>query len=301
MPSARLRRRPRYPGRRVRAAAAPRSFWPRPSTSRSSCASCSSAPRRTIRCSATSRAAPRCARSPGRPQLIIAPNFRADWATADARVDGHRALPREPALRAAAAQLFGSDLVDPWGVYSNITWQLPFDQGGGHTDVPAFVGVDRRRYPTWLLAVMGHSRLFEKERVEIATAVAWFYRGKDGGFTLLARRPGPPAARARGRPLQHGDPGRQRSHVSPRAPGRRAARRHARRHDARYAARARRRRRLGHPPGRRDARADALRRAAHQRLVEGLRLPRRRAASAARVRQAAGSISTRWSTASAPI
>jgi hypothetical protein len=29
---------------------------------------------------------------------------------------------------------------------------------------------------------MGHSRLFEVERVEIATAVAWFYRGKDGGF-----------------------------------------------------------------------------------------------------------------------
>ena len=114
--------------------------------------------------------------------MIIAPNFRADWATADARVDGIEPFLENPRFIAAAARLFESDLVCPWGVYSNITWQLPFDQGRGHTDVPAFVGIDRRRHPTWLLSVMGHSRLFEKERVEIATAVAWFYRGKDGGF-----------------------------------------------------------------------------------------------------------------------
>ncbi len=128
----------------------------------------------------------------GPAQLIIAPNFRADWATADARVAGIEPILENPRFREAAAKLFGSDLVDPWGVYSNITWQLPFDQGGGHTDVPAFVGVDRRRYPTWLLAVMGHSRLFEKERVEIATAVAWFYRGKDGGFTYWPDGPDRP-------------------------------------------------------------------------------------------------------------
>jgi hypothetical protein len=118
----------------------------------------------------------------GPADLIIAPNFRADWATADARVDGVEPFLENPRFIEAAAKLFESEHVCPWGVYSNITWQLPFDQGRGHTDVPAFVGVDRRRYPTWLLAVMGHSQLFEKERVEIATAVSWFYRGKDGGF-----------------------------------------------------------------------------------------------------------------------
>jgi hypothetical protein len=114
--------------------------------------------------------------------MIIAPNFRADWATAESRVPGCEFILANPRFVAAAAKLFGSEIVEPWGIYSNITWQLPFDQGGGHTDVPAFVGVDRRKVPTWLLSVMGHSRLFEKERVEIATAVAWFYRGKDGGF-----------------------------------------------------------------------------------------------------------------------
>jgi hypothetical protein len=114
--------------------------------------------------------------------MIVAPNFRGDWATADQRVAGIEPILDNERFRKAAASLFGSDLVRPWGVYSNITWQLPFDQGKGHTDVPAFLGIDRTRYPTWFLSVMGHSGLFEKERVEIATAVAWFYEGTDGGF-----------------------------------------------------------------------------------------------------------------------
>ncbi|MEN8183851.1 MAG: hypothetical protein ABFS46_15085 [Myxococcota bacterium] len=115
-------------------------------------------------------------------ELIIAPNFRGDWATAEQRVPGLEPILENPRFLAAAAQLFGSELVQPWGVYSNITWQLPFDQGKGHTDVPAFLGVDRTRYPTWFLSVMGHSGLFEEERIEIATAVSWFYQGEDGGF-----------------------------------------------------------------------------------------------------------------------
>ena len=128
----------------------------------------------------------------GPAQMIIAPNFRADWATTENRVEGSEPLLSNTRFVAAAARLFESHLVYPWGMYSNITWQLPFDQGGGHTDVPAFVGVDRRRHPTWLLAVMGHSRLFENERIEIATAVAWFYRGKDGGFTYWPDGPDRP-------------------------------------------------------------------------------------------------------------
>jgi hypothetical protein len=128
----------------------------------------------------------------GPAQLIIAPNFRADWATADTRVEGIEPFLANPRFVEAAGRLFESDVVRPWGVYSNVTWQLPFEQGAGHTDVPAFVGIDRRRYPTWLLSVMGHSRLFEKERVEIATAVAWFYRGKDGGFSFWPDGPDRP-------------------------------------------------------------------------------------------------------------
>jgi len=128
----------------------------------------------------------------GPSRMIVAPNFRADWATAEGRVEGVEPILRNPRFLEAAAALFGSDRVEPWGVYSNITWQLPFDQGRGHTDVPAFLGVDRRHYPTWLLSVMGHSGLFEAERVEIATAVAWFYRGGDGGFCYWPEGPDRP-------------------------------------------------------------------------------------------------------------
>jgi hypothetical protein len=115
-------------------------------------------------------------------EMIVAPNFRGDWATAKGRVEGIEPLLENERFREAAAELFGSDLVRPWGVYSNITWQLPFDQGRGHTDVPAFLGIDRTHTPTWFLSAMGHSGLFEEERVEIATAVSWFYQGTDGGF-----------------------------------------------------------------------------------------------------------------------
>ena len=94
---------------------------------------------------------------------------------------------------------------------------------------------------------MGHSRLFEKERVEIATAVAWFYRGKDGGFTYWPDGPDRPPRVHEGDLFNTaimGDNDRMYHRVRP--VGARA-RRHARGHDARVAARARRRRRLGHP------------------------------------------------------
>ena len=39
---------------------------------------------------------------------------------------------------------------------------------------------------------MGHSGLFEEERIDIATAVAWFYEGSDGGFTCWPDGPDAP-------------------------------------------------------------------------------------------------------------
>jgi hypothetical protein len=135
----------------------------------------------------------------GPSDMIVAPNFRGDWATTEGRVDGIEPILESERFRKAAATLFGSDLVRPWGVYSNITWQLPFDQGKGHTDVPAFVGIDRTRYPTWFLSVMGHSGLFEEDRIEIATAVSWFYEGADGGFCYWPDGPDRPPCVHEGR------------------------------------------------------------------------------------------------------
>ncbi len=123
---------------------------------------------------------------------VIAPNFRGDWAFEGRVAPGAELFLEHGKLADAAARLFGSSLVRPFAVFSNITWQLPFAQGGGHTDVPAFRGVDRRDHPTWLLTTMGHSRLFEEERIRIATAVAWFYEGPDGGFEYWADGPDAP-------------------------------------------------------------------------------------------------------------
>ncbi len=124
--------------------------------------------------------------------MLIAPNFRGDWFTHDIQVEGVAPILENPNFIEAASKLFGSELVQPCNVYSNITWQLPFDQGQGHTDGPAFLGIDRTQFPTWFLSAMGHSGLFEEERVDIATAVAWFYEGGDGGFTCWPDGPDQP-------------------------------------------------------------------------------------------------------------
>jgi len=65
-----------------------------------------------------------------------------------------------------------------------VNLSLPMPCGdGGHTDVPAFRGIDRTAFPIWLLVTMGRSGLFERWRIPIATAVAWFYEGAGGEFT----------------------------------------------------------------------------------------------------------------------
>jgi len=127
--------------------------------------------------------------SSGRGKMFIAPNFRGDWAYDVPLVDGVEPLLQHEGFREAASKVFDAEIVRPQQVYCNLTVRLPFPQGGGHTDVPAFRGVDRRQTPISLLQVMGHSQLFERYRVFIATAVAWFYRGEDGGFEYWPEGP----------------------------------------------------------------------------------------------------------------
>ncbi len=115
-------------------------------------------------------------------QMIIAPVFRGNWATDGEPLHGVRPILESARFADAARRLFGAEIVRPTTVYVNLTWQLPFAQGAGHTDVPAFRGFDRTKYPITFLTMMGLSGLFEDARVKVATAVAWFYRGADGGF-----------------------------------------------------------------------------------------------------------------------
>lgn len=132
-------------------------------------------------------------------EMPIASLFRGVWGEGeDARVEGAQALVDLPAFHDAAAALFGGTVVRPLHLYSNLTYQLPFAQGQGHTDITAFRGFDRSEHPIALLSIMGHSGLFEDVRLRIATAVSWFYRGSDGGFEYWPKGPDAPSVRHEG-------------------------------------------------------------------------------------------------------
>jgi len=121
----------------------------------------------------------------GPKDMLIAPNFRGDWAYDEPLVPGVEPFLYHEGFVKAAEEIFGpGSIVRPRIVYANVTWQLPFRQGTGHTDVPEFRGIARTRYPVWFLSAMGYSRLFEEHRVNIATSVSWFYHGTDGGLTF---------------------------------------------------------------------------------------------------------------------
>jgi len=125
--------------------------------------------------------------------MIVAPVFRGNWAVGDEVRDGVRPLLEHPRFVDAARRLFDAEIVRPTTVYVNLTWQLPFAQGAGHTDIPAFRGFDRSRWPITFLTIMGLSGLFEDVRLKIATAVAWFYGGGDGGFEYWPDGPDAPS------------------------------------------------------------------------------------------------------------
>jgi hypothetical protein len=134
----------------------------------------------------------------GRP-MVVAPVFRGNWAIDGKAVAGAEDLIDHGSFVCAARELFDAEIVRPQNVYVNLTWQLPFAQGAGHTDVPAFRGFDRTRYPITILTIMGLSGLFEDVRLSIATAVAWFYEGADGGFEYWPEGPDTPSRIHEGR------------------------------------------------------------------------------------------------------
>ena len=126
-------------------------------------------------------------------KMIVAPVFRGNWANEGEVLDGVQPLLDSDAFIGAAKRLFDAEIIRPTTVYVNLTWQLPFPQGAGHTDIPAFRGFDRTQWPITFLTIMGLSGLFEEERVKVATGVSWFYRGSDGGFEYWPEGPDAPS------------------------------------------------------------------------------------------------------------
>jgi hypothetical protein len=125
--------------------------------------------------------------------MVVAPVFRGNWAADGTVRDGVLPVLQHARFIEAAKRLFDAEIVRPTNVYVNLTHQLPFPQGAGHTDVPVFRGFDRMRHPITFLTIMGLSGLFEDVRAKVATAVAWFYRGSDGGFEYWPAGPERPS------------------------------------------------------------------------------------------------------------
>ena len=111
----------------------------------------------------------------------IPPVFRTTWGAEEQAVEGADTIVNNPRFIEAAQQLYGAEVVRPYFTYVNIN--APSGQYARHTDIPAFRGVSRERYPTWLLNCMLHSGCFDRWRVRIATAVCWYYEGVGGEFT----------------------------------------------------------------------------------------------------------------------
>jgi hypothetical protein len=126
-------------------------------------------------------------------EVVVGPVFRGDWAVAGRALPGAEPLLDHAGFAETAKEVFGGSLVRPTTVYANLTWQLPFAQGKGHTDIPAFRGFDRTEHPVTFLSLMGSSGLFEDVRVKVATAVAWFHDGRDGGFEYWPDGPDAPS------------------------------------------------------------------------------------------------------------
>ena len=127
-------------------------------------------------------------------RMRVPPWFRGDWAHERALVPGIEPILDNASFERAARQLYGFSeeaVVRQQLVYVNLTLPMPVVDPG-HTDVPAFRGIDRRTTPIWLLAVMGHSGLFEPWRMRIATAVSWWFEGEGGEFTYWSDGPDAP-------------------------------------------------------------------------------------------------------------
>jgi len=125
-------------------------------------------------------------------KMPITTVFRGNWTNDGEPLPGVEPLLHNDRFIDGARRLFDAELVRPTTVYVNLTHQLPFPQGAGHTDIPAFRGFDRTTYPVTFLTMMGLSGLFEDVRVKVATAVSWFYRGHDGGFEYWPDGPDAP-------------------------------------------------------------------------------------------------------------
>lgn len=109
--------------------------------------------------------------------------FRETYAYGDdVKVDGIQPFMQHPSLVAMAREISGCDVIVPAIVYANLL--VPGQELAIHTDVPEFLGANRKNFPQWLLVAMLHSGLFDAWRIPITTCVSWFGSASGGAFTF---------------------------------------------------------------------------------------------------------------------
>jgi hypothetical protein len=113
--------------------------------------------------------------------------FRATYAYEKPETPGIEPFLHFEGFVDAARAIHGRPLVVPNIVYANLL--LPGQELAVHTDVPEFRGANRKRYPQWLIVVMLHSGLFDRWRMPIATAVAYFGTCRGGEFAFYPDGP----------------------------------------------------------------------------------------------------------------
>jgi len=124
-------------------------------------------------------------------ELMTMPIYRGDWVSSgQVHIAGVDGILHNERLIEAAQRVFDAEIVRPRIVFSNLTAPMP--QNRKHTDVPTFRGVERSQFPAWVVSAMAASGLFERWRVKVATAVAWYYDGRNGGFSYWPNGGGAP-------------------------------------------------------------------------------------------------------------
>ena len=139
------------------------------------------------------------------------PWFRGDWAyNGQPLVAGaERVLAHHGFAEAAKATMTADPaaaVVRPAIVYVNLNTEGTVPDPG-HVDVPLYRGIDRNEHGVGLCHLLRSSRLFERWRLPIATAVSWFSEQEGGAFVYWPD--GPDRA-----PQRHGPPFRNTALVS---------------------------------------------------------------------------------------
>ncbi|MFN3237703.1 MAG: hypothetical protein ACE37D_11680 [Pseudomonadales bacterium] len=107
--------------------------------------------------------------------------FRNFWALGGKVIfPGAEEAFHNPAFIEAAKQSFGAKIIQPLAMMTNLN--TPAAASPVHLDLPFFRGAHAREVPSWLLAPMGYSGLFQPWAIPVASAISWFYHGTGGDF-----------------------------------------------------------------------------------------------------------------------